>query len=48
MDKRPNHDYNNYYKIIEGIGNGAFGMVYKGREIKSNDLRAIKVIHLNK
>jgi len=48
MDKRPNHDYKNYYKIIEGIGNGAFGIVYKGREIKSNDLRAIKVIHLNK
>ena len=48
MDERSSHDYREYYKILEGIGNGAFGIVYKGIEIKTKELRAIKVIQLDK
>ena len=48
MGVRLNQDYRKYYKILEGIGSGAFGIVYKGIEIKTNELRAIKVIQLDK
>ena len=48
MEERLNQDYRKYYKILEGIGSGAFGMVYKGIEIETNELRAIKVIQLDK
>ena len=48
MEERPNQDYRKYYKIIEAIGNGAFGIVNKGIEIKTNELRAIKVIQLDR
>ena len=45
---RSNKDYKDYYEIGEGIGSGGFGIVYKGKEKKTNELRAIKVIDLNK
>ena len=48
MDKRSSSDYKKYYDNLDGIGNGAFTIVYKGREIKTNELRAIKVIQLDK
>ena len=48
MDERSSNDYRKYYKILEIKGVGAFGIVYKGIEIKTNELRAIKVIQLNK
>ena len=48
MDERSSHNYKEYYKVLEGIGNGAFGIVYKGIEIKTKELRAIKVIQLDK
>ena len=48
MDERISHDYKEYYKVLEGIGNGAFGIVYKGIEIKTKELRAIKVIQLDR
>ena len=48
MDKRAIKDYREYYKILEVKGNGVFGIVYKGREIKTNELRALKVIELDK
>ena len=48
MEERLNQDYKKYYKILDGIGSGAFGMVYKGIEIETNELRAIKVIQLDK
>ena len=48
MDERLSHDYRQYYKILEGIGNGAFGIIYKGIEKKTKELRAIKVIELDK
>ena len=34
----------NNYKIIELIGKGAFGEVYKGKNLKKNNLVAIKRI----
>jgi len=43
-----NKNYNDYYDIIEGIDSGGYGTVYKGREKKKNELRAIKVINLDK
>jgi len=45
---RQSHDFKKYYDNLEGIGNGAFTIVYKGREIKTKELRAIKVIQLDK
>ena len=48
MDERTSHDYRKYYNILEIIDNGAFGIVYKGKEIKTNEERAIKVIQLDK
>ena len=43
-----NKDYKDYNEIIKGIGSGGYGIVYKGREKKTNELRAIKVMDLNK
>ena len=48
MDKRSSNDYMKYFDNLVGIGSGAFTIVYKGREIKTNELRAIKVIQLDK
>ena len=43
-----NNDITKYYRNLEEIGSGVFTTVYKGRKIKTNELRAIKVIKLNK
>ena len=48
MEKTSNYDYTKFYDNLVRIGNGVFGVVYKGRELKSNELRAIKVIQLDK
>ena len=48
MDERTSHDYRKYYNILEIIDNGASGIVFKGKEIKTNEERAIKVIQLDK
>ena len=48
MTERINKNYNDYYDIIRGIDSGGYGTVYKGREKKKNELRAIKVINLDK
>jgi len=34
---RQSHDFKKYYDNLEGIGNGAFTIVYKGREIKKRN-----------
>ena len=46
MNQRIRTDFRNYYEIIgeQPIGKGAFGFVYKGKEKKTNELRAIKII----
>lgn len=36
------------YKIIEHIGDGAHGHVLKGYNVKTNDVVALKQIHLKK
>ena len=48
MNKRSSHDYTKYYNNFVEIGSGALTIVYKGREKKTNELRAIKVIKLDK
>ena len=34
---------NNKYKITEELGEGSFGKIYKGENIRTNELVAIKV-----
>ena len=48
MSESSSNDYTKYYENLAVIGNGAFGVVYKGRDIETNELRAIKVIELDK
>ena len=48
MNENLNKNYKDYYEIIDVIDSGGFGTVYKGRDMKKNELRAIKVINLNK
>ena len=47
-NKRINEDYNKYYEILTTIGQGAYGNVYKGKEKETNELRAIKMMDLNR
>ena len=46
MTERSRQDFRMYYDIIEEIGAGIYGFVYKGIEKRKNELRAIKVISL--
>ena len=48
MTERSTQDYKIYYDILDGKGSGGFSTVFKGKEKKTNELRAIKVIDLNK
>ena len=48
MDEKIKQDYKKYYDIIEIIGYGGYGLVYKGKEKKTKELRAIKIIDLDK
>ena len=48
MTERANQNYEDYYEIIKGIGNGGFGTIYKRREKNKDGLRAIKVMDINK
>ena len=41
---RINDDYKKYYEIYDKIGRGAFGYVYKVKDKKTNELRAMKII----
>ena len=34
---------NNKYKLINKIGSGAFGSIYKGQNIRTNEYVAIKI-----
>ena len=43
MSESSKQNYKDYYDIDnDPIGNGAYGFVYKGKEKKSKELRAIK------
>ena len=48
MSDRTKRDYKEYYEIIKLIDSGAYGKVYKGRDKTTKELRAIKVISLEK
>ena len=48
MIDRIKKNYEEYYEIIEVIGIGAYGHVYKGRDKTTKELRAIKIISLEK
>ena len=41
-------DYTQYYEIKDKIGNGHFGEVHKGKDKKSKEMRAIKIIEIDK
>lgn len=38
---------NNKYKILQEIGKGSFGTIYKGQHIRTNELVAIKIEPIN-
>ena len=48
MTERTKHSYGNYYETIKVIGMGGYGCVYKGRDKKTKELRAIKVMSIEK
>ena len=48
MAERSSQNYEEYYDIIKVIGSGGYGSVFKGREKKTNELRAIKIMDINK
>ena len=48
MAEKAKNNYKKYYEDLKVIGNGAFGIVYKGKEKGKDELRAIKVINLQK
>ena len=48
MEERVKENYKKFYDILELIGNGAIAYVYKGKDKKTQELRAIKVMRLDK
>ena len=48
MAERSKRNYKEFYETSEVIGMGGYGYVYKGRDIKTKELRAIKVISKEK
>ena len=48
MIERTKQSYEEYYEILKVIGIGGYGCVYKGRDKKTKELRAIKVMDIEK
>ena len=48
MSERANKNYEDYYDMMKVIGSGAYGTVLKGKEKGKDELRAIKVIDLER
>ena len=46
MEERTKRSYEEFYEKLELIGAGGYGWVYKGRDKKSNELRAIKIMNI--
>ncbi|CAD5233936.1 unnamed protein product [Bursaphelenchus xylophilus] len=40
-------DPSGIFELIEVVGNGTYGQVYKGRHVKTNQLAAIKIMNVN-
>jgi len=47
MEERINKEYTDYYDIIGAIGKGRYSIIYKGKEKRNNEFRAIKVVDLD-
>ena len=45
-EDRTKEDYENYYEKIKKIGKGSFGIVYKVKDKKTNEFKAIKIIDI--
>ena len=48
MDEKKKEDYKEYYDILKVIGNGAYGVIYKGKEKGTQKEIAIKEINYEK
>jgi serine/threonine protein kinase len=48
MNERTKEDFRKFYDILDIIGGGGYGYIYKGIEKKTKEKRAIKVIDLSK
>ena len=48
MVERTKQSYEEFYETIKVIGTGGYGLVYKGRDKETKELRAIKVIDIEK
>ena len=48
MIERSKQNYEDYYEIIKVIGIGGYGCVFKGRDKQTKELRAIKVMNIDK
>lgn len=46
-NEMPFSQFNEEYMDMEVLGNGAFGVVQKVRHIKTNEIRAMKIINRN-
>ena len=48
MTEKTKQNYEDYYERIDQIGNGSYGIVYKGIKKETNEFRAIKVMEIEK
>ena len=48
MAERTKQNYKDYYEILKSIGCGSYGCVCKGRDKKTKELRATKIIDIRR
>ena len=48
MSERTKRSYKDFYETLDIIGTGGYGYVFKGRDRKTKELRAIKVMNVEK
>ena len=48
MTERSKQNYEDYYERIEVVGAGGYGIIYRGREKETNEIRAIKIMEIEK
>ena len=46
-DSITNQIFFDKYKALKKLGQGSFGQVFQGQNIKTQELSAIKIVHLN-
>jgi serine/threonine protein kinase len=42
---RINQDYKKYYEIGDKLGEGGYGIIYKAKDIKTKEMKAIKIVN---